>query len=80
VFSPLAVSDWAAKKRAVVQPVCIEIYPVRFTVLSCIVYSLSCIVSLYTFLYLPVTKITFIFALLQVNIPRRHSISSLFWN
>ena len=42
VFSPLALSDWAAKKRVIVQPVCIEIYRVRFTVLSCVVYSLTC--------------------------------------
>jgi hypothetical protein len=30
------------------------------------------------FIYLPVTKITFIFALLQVNMPRRYSIRSMF--
>lgn len=32
----------------------------------------------YFFMYLPVTKITFIFALLQVNIPRRYSMRSVF--
>jgi len=49
--------------------------------LVCTFYSIKlyCIIlELYFFfIYLPVTKITFIFALLQVNIPRRYSIRSM---
>jgi len=50
--------------------------------LPCMFYSIKlyCVVlELYCFfIYLPVTKITFIFGLLHVNIPRRYSIRSMF--